>query len=278
MKSMAAQIAHLLDEEKIFMVARIVDSQGSSPRSSGWMLIHPSGDFEGSVGGGALEGMVLKLAQDLFAEKRGMRKHFELNGADADGLDMRCGGNVDIQLDYIDGSNLAQAEVFRSKLREIEETKEVFILGAGHIGLALEKQLALLGIPAVVMDDRAQFANSDRFVHAKEIKVLDDFYHVFEGYEVTRDSYVVIVTRGHKWDLEALFQALATDAGYIGMIGSRKKIAGCYEILRERGVSEACIKRVDAPIGLPIPCETPEEIAVSIAAKILCVKYGKEVR
>lgn len=276
MKSISTQISHLLDEEKVMLVARIIDSSGSSPRSSGWMLIEPSGCFAGSVGGGALEGMVLRLAKDLFAEKRSMLKRFELNGADEDGLDMRCGGSVDIQLDYVDGADFRQAEAYRSKLQELEETQEVFIIGAGHVGLALAKQLALLGIPVIAMDDRAQFANKERFAEARQVVVLENFDAVFEGFQLTKDSCVVIVTRGHRWDLQVLAQALATDAGYIGMIGSRKKIAGCYESLREQGVSEERLSQVDAPIGLQIPCETPEEIAVSIAAKLLCVKYGKE--
>lgn len=271
-------ITHLLDDRQEFVIARIIDSQGSSPRSSGWMVIEKNGESSGTVGGGALEGMVQKLAVDVIAEKKSRRKKFMLNSNDKDGLDMRCGGDVEIQLDYFNGSDLKQAESCRKLIHELEEDKEVYIVGAGHVGLALANQLALLDIPVIAMDDRKEYANRERFPKAKDIKVVPEFSDIFSGYEIGENSYIAIMTRGHKWDLEVLDQALKTDAGYIGMIGSRAKIITNFKILRERGAAEESLNKVNAPIGLTIPCETPEEIAVSIAGKLLCVKYGREVR
>ncbi|MCL2580459.1 MAG: XdhC/CoxI family protein [Oscillospiraceae bacterium] len=278
MNRFAERVIHLLDAQKAFVIAKILDSHGSSPRSDGWMLISPDGDTAGSIGGGALEGKVLELAGEVLAARKSMVKEFKLNSEDQDGLNMICGGDVKIQIDYVDGADEAQAGRYKAALREMEEKKVIYIIGAGHVGLAVAGQLDLIEIPVVVMDDRGEFANKQRFPKAKEVKVLPGFADIFAGYDMDKDSYVVIVTRGHKWDLEVLWQALQTKAGYIGMIGSRRKISMSYQLLRERGATGEMLARVNAPIGLDIPCETPEEIAVSIAGKILCAKYGKNSR
>jgi|GEM_PF-666037 len=275
MNQLIPRVTHLLDEQKEFVIARIIDSEGASPRSTGWMLIEPSGESAGSIGGGALEGLVLKITEEIFVTKKSVQKIFQLNSSDEDGLDMRCGGNVEIRMDYVNGADFDEAEACRDRLNDIEEKIEVFIIGAGHVGLATSNQLNLLGIPVIIMDDREEFCNKDRFPKAKEVRVLPDFDHIFSDYTIGENSYIVIVTRGHKWDLEVLFQSLKTNSGYIGMIGSKAKVKANFDILRERGVTEDAIGRVDAPIGLPIPCETPEEIAVSIAGKILSVKYER---
>jgi xanthine dehydrogenase accessory factor len=126
----------------------------------------------------------------------------------------------------------------------------------------------------VIVDDRADFANTDRFPDADSIVVPASFDGALEGLPVDEQSYLVIMTRGHLFDRVVLAQALRTRAGYIGMIGSRKKIAGTFGALREAGFADEDLSRVHAPIGVDIGAETPEEIAVSIAAEIIRIRRG----
>ena len=144
-----------------------------------------------------------------------------------------------------------------------------YVFGAGHCGEKLVPMLALAGFSTVILDDRAEFANRDRFPSADGIVVLDSFDQGLDALPIGEDSYVVIVTRGHLHDRSVLVQALRTAAAYVGMIGSRRKIATIYEALRDEGFSEEDLSRVHAPIGLAIGAETPGEIAVSIAAEMV---------
>jgi xanthine dehydrogenase accessory factor len=120
-----------------------------------------------------------------------------------------------------------------------------------------------------VQDDRAAFANRDRFPLADEIRVLPSFDHCLSGEEIDGDTCLVIATRSHQHDLNVLGQALQTEAGYVGMIGSRKKRDAIFARLLERGCTAAQLERVHCPIGLSIGAETPEEIAVAIVAELI---------
>jgi xanthine dehydrogenase accessory factor len=145
----------------------------------------------------------------------------------------------------------------------------VYIFGGGHVGLKVYELAKFIDLNVVVIDDRLEFANPHRFPEADEVLVCDDYGRVFEKLPLNRSSMIVIVTRGHRHDAEVLEKALRTEAGYIGMIGSRKKIRGLYDGLIKKGFTENDVKRVKAPIGLPIHAETPEEIAVSIVSEII---------
>ena len=128
---------------------------------------------------------------------------------------------------------------------------------------------ARVGFRVVVLDDRAEFASRQRFPLADEVRVLASFADCLPAAEIDSDSYLVIVTRGHLHDLEVLEQALRTPAGYIGMIGSRKKRNSIYTRLLDRGVTEAQLEQVRCPIGMAIEADTPEEIAVSIVGELI---------
>ena len=144
----------------------------------------------------------------------------------------------------------------------------VYLFGAGHVGRALVPVLHYVGFEVTVFDERAELARSERFPDAGEI-VLGDFRRIFDRVSLTSDDYAVVMTPGHQADYEILEQLLRTDANYIGCIGSRKKVALTREKLAAAGFSAADIDRIHAPIGLPILAETPEEIAVSIAAEMI---------
>jgi xanthine dehydrogenase accessory factor len=152
----------------------------------------------------------------------------------------------------------------------------VYVFGGGHVGLKVYELAKFIGLRVVVIDDRLEFADPDRFPKADGIIVSSDYERLFKELPLNRCSMIVIVTRGHRFDAEVLEKSLQTDAGYIGMIGSRKKISAVYAGLKKLGFTEKDFMRVKAPIGLPIKAETPEEIAVSIIAEIIRGKAALE--
>jgi xanthine dehydrogenase accessory factor len=145
----------------------------------------------------------------------------------------------------------------------------VFLFGAGHVAQQVVPLAQLVDFRTVVLDDRAEFANVARFPSADEVRALDSFEGALDGLEMDHQSFVVIVTRGHRHDKTCLEQALRTKAGYIGMIGSRRKRDTIYRTLLSEGFTESDLARVRSPIGLAIKAETPDEIAVSIVAELI---------
>ena len=150
----------------------------------------------------------------------------------------------------------------------------VYVFGAGHCGKSLIPLLGLVGFRTVIVDDRAEFANAERFPDVDEVVVPESLHSAMASLPVDEQSYVVIMTRGHLFDRSVLAQALRTPARYVGMIGSKKKIAETYQALRAEGFADEDIARVKAPIGVDIGAETPEEIAVAIAAEIIRLRHG----
>jgi xanthine dehydrogenase accessory factor len=145
----------------------------------------------------------------------------------------------------------------------------VYIFGAGHIGQKLAPLTKFVGFQTVVLDDREQFANREFFDSADRIVVLDSFDDAMNDLAIDEESYLVIVTRGHAHDKTVLEKALKTPAGYVGMIGSRKKRDATYEVLAGEGFTAQDFLRVHSPIGLDMGAETPDEIAVSIVAELI---------
>jgi xanthine dehydrogenase accessory factor len=256
------EILKIKFEGQTAVVATIISIQGSTPRDLGSkMLIRSDGSIVGSIGGGNLEALVCQ--EGLKALKEGKPKvlHFDLTGQQMAGDEkietgMICGGNADIFIEPI----------------LPEET--LYIFGAGHISLHLAKMAKILGFRIVVVDEREMFANKERFPEADEI-YAEDFEAVFPKLQPTKPYYIVIVTRGHRYDQQVLEWAVGAEARYIGMIGSRAKNNAVFSNLRQKGITEESLQRVHAPIGLKIGAETPEEIAVSILAEIIQIRREK---
>jgi xanthine dehydrogenase accessory factor len=154
-------------------------------------------------------------------------------------------------------------------LEPVQPICTVYLFGGGHVALFTAAMAAMVGFRVSVADDREEFANRQRFPDAHEIRALKNFDRAFDGIGVGTQDYIVILTRGHLHDKTVLARALETEAGYIGMIGSRRKRDTIYGSLLKEGVSQTDIDRVHSPIGLPIDAETPEEIAVSIVAEMI---------
>lgn len=164
---------------------------------------------------------------------------------------------------------------WRAVLEPVRRTKTLYCFGAGHVAVPTAHIAALAGFRVVVVDDRAEFSNTERFPDARDVRVIDDFSHALEGLDIDADSYIVIFTRGHLYDRLVLEQALKTGAGYIGMIASRKKRDAIYGALLAKGFRKKELERVHSPIGLGIGAETPEEIAISIVAELVGHRSGQ---
>lgn len=159
------------------------------------------------------------------------------------------------------------------KLAEPFFPKErLIVLGGGHVALPVAEFGAKTGFSVTVVDDRPSFANTGRFPLAKEV-ICDDFAHAIQGLDIRETDYVAIITRGHRHDADCLRMICqGTEPAYLGMIGSRKRVAIVKENLLSEGCDEGRLSRLKSPIGLNIGGVTPEEIAISVIAEVIAVK------
>ena len=231
-KGGSAILATLISTEKDF-------SEGNGRK----LLIKTSGERLGSLlGGEGLEEEILKAKETLLSEKKPKVMVYEV-------------GEKKLEI----------------LLEPIVSEPTVFLFGAGHISQQLAPLAKKVDFKVVVLDDRDTFANRQRFPEADEI-IVTEFEKSFDLLYIDDTSYIVIITRGHLYDGLVLEQAIKTNARYIGMIGSKKKIKTLFDHLVEKGFHREDLNRVHAPIGIDINSETPEEIAVSIVAELIKVR------
>jgi xanthine dehydrogenase accessory factor len=324
MNTALEEINELLQKGRDLVVATIIDHRGSTPRTSGSkMIVLADGSIYGTIGGGAVEGNVIKLATQLFSTQGALIAHYDLSDSDhAGGMDLICGGRIQILLEHVPVSD-TNRELYRSAVemirnghsflwkaritahdrrwrveRKIETEAKlkpsgraassvqesadvvnlvepfspadpVFIIGGGHVSKALALLAQQVGFRTLVFDDREAFANEQRFPGADEIHVCPGYENLFESFMINRSSSIVIVTRGHHFDQQVLAQALRTKAGYIGMIGSRRKRETIFRKLVEKGFSASALEQIHCPIGISIDAETPAEIGVSVVAELI---------
>lgn len=229
----------------------ITKSDGSTPRAAGAMMaVLADGSIYGTIGGGTLEKKVTELSIKAIKEGRSKSVYIPL---DKEGVEMTCGGDIDVFID-----------VYRSK-------PKLLIAGGGHVAYAIYKVASLLDFDIIIFEDREEFLNRERFPKAYEL-VLGKIDEKLEEYNIDANTYVVIATRGHKYDEESLEKVIYSDAKYIGVIGSKTKVATMMNNLKKKNISEESIEKVYSPIGLKISDGTPAEIAISILAEILKVK------
>lgn len=224
------------------------------------------------------------------------QNHYFLTGIQTEKDTIQVIGHAIISSNQIYGNILkpAEKEYIRSEIRGLTSTsildigdiqvivdpirkiKTVYCFGAGHVAVPTAKIAAMTGFRVVVIDDRADFASMERFPEAYELRVIEDFEKAFEGLSIDTDSYIIILTRGHKFDRIVLEGSLKTGAGYIGMISSRIKREAIYKALLEKGIRQEQLEKVHSPIGLSIGGETPEEIAVSIVAELINERWKQQ--
>jgi len=171
------------------------------------------------------------------------------------------------------GESTTQLGTFQEKRIElfldlIENPPKMIIFGAGHIALPLSQIGKTVGFRIIVVDDRAEFASKDRFPEADDVKVLD-FDKAADHLDIDSTTYLVLITRGHKHDEVILRNKACEKAAYIGMIGSKRRAGAVLASLKSDGYSQEFISRIHTPIGISIGSQTPEEIALSIAAEVV---------
>ncbi len=252
------EITKIRREGTAAALATVVSGERGSPGKSGFrMLVYSTGKISGTVGGGLLEEKVREEALRCIADKKSKLLDFTLDEESAD-IGAICGGMVKIFIE------------------PILSASTLYVFGGGHIALPLVQFAKALDLSVVVVDDRQEFANKDRFPLAEEVK-LGEFSQVIKTIEFHENDCVVIITHGHEHDEEVLEACLTKVKlpSYIGMIGSREKIAITHSHLKNKGIAEQLLGKVHAPIGLSIGSQTPAEIALSIAAEIVANRHGK---
>jgi len=343
MMNVYEEIEGLVAAGETVAAATVVRTQGSTPREVGAkMIIRPSGETTGTIGGGCGEAEVWQAAMDALKDGRPRLVTLDLTGDVALDTEMVCGGVMDVFVDLwgsedlklLESANRAMEEAGRfalvtpisteakparrlvlpsgealgtlgdqeldnlvsrwalEALREgkpqavpgTENAPSVFldvqmapptllIAGAGHIAVPLARMAKMLGFKVVVVDDRPVFANEERFPDADEV-IAAPFGETLSGYPLDNQTYIAIMTRGHAHDLECLVEVIDKPAAYIGMIGSRRRVRGVLDMVRDRDIPEELLSRVHAPIGLDIGAWTPEEIALSVMAEVVKARRG----
>jgi xanthine dehydrogenase accessory factor len=237
----------------------VVRARGSTPQRAGAkMLVYADGRMVGTIGGGCYENDAFWKAREAIASGKSALVHYELNDDFAQENGLICGGQMDVHID------------------PLAPAPRLYIIGAGHVGWHLARAAVDAGFKLHIVDDREKFANAERFPGAAEIVVesIPDWLH---RSEIPASAYVVIVTRGHNHDLDAMRALAARDLKYLGLIGSRAKVARIYDALAAEGMPAECLERVHAPIGLDIGAVTPAEIAIAILAQLIAVHRGADV-
>ena len=234
-------------------LATIVHTNGSIPSyESSRMLVREDGTIAGTIGGGCVEADVWAAAREVMEREAPRKMVFNLNHEASYDNGLICGGTLEVFVEPILPQPIA------------------YLFGGGHVSMAVAKAASTAGFGIVVIDDREQFANRDRFPMADQ--VIASFEEAFARIQPNASSYLIIVTRGHKQDMRVLSWALRTDARYIGMIGSKRKVLSTYKALEAEGFQPEEFERVFAPMGVDIGALSPEEIAVSITAELVAVR------
>ena len=153
----------------------------------------------------------------------------------------------------------------------------LILMGGGHVGKAISNLATTLGFRIYIVDDRPEFANKERFPEAEEV-VVAEFSKGLEKLSINTNTFILVATRGHRYDDLALETAIRTPARYIGLLGSKRKSIMIYKNLLDKGIPLGKIKNVQAPVGLNIGAITPEELAVSIMAEIIMCRLGGDGR
>lgn len=344
MKNVYEEIGGLVASGETVATATVIRTQGSTPREVGAkMIIRPSGETTGTIGGGCGEAEVWQAAMDALKDGHPRLVTLDLTGDVALDTEMVCGGIMEVFVELWDGDDLQLLRKAREAMEEtgrfalvtpistetnpprrlvlpsgealgttlgqqdvdelvsrwaLEALREkqpqavpgtenepsvfldvqmapptLLIAGAGHIAVPLARMAKMLGFKVAVVDDRPMFANEERFPEADEV-IAAPFGETLSGYPLDNQTYIAIMTRGHAHDLECLVEVIDKPAAYIGMIGSRRRVRGVLDMVRDRNIPEELLSRVHAPIGLDIGAWTPEEIALSVMAEVVKARRG----
>jgi xanthine dehydrogenase accessory factor len=247
------EMVRLARTGEAFVLATVIDSSGSSPRKAGAkMLIRGDGSFIGTVGGGRVEKESVEAALTTLTNETPRMLEFALTAENG----FACGGSMSI---YI------EPQGYRPLL---------VMFGAGHVGRAVTGLAHDCGFRVVVVDDRPECA-TDALLPGADLIICRPVPDAFARLQLGPETFVIIATPGHLSDFDAVRGCLATGAGFIGLLGSRRKREILLKSLEDEGFAPEQRARVITPVGIDIGAQTPEEIAVSIVAQLIAVRRGK---
>lgn len=239
------------------VLVTIIHGKGSVPSAaSSKLLVREDGSTLGSIGGGFVEAEACRLAPEVLKSERPQKIAFDLNQHPAADQGMVCGGSMELYLE------------------PIVPPPSLLLFGAGQTPMAVYQVAALSGFSVTVIDDYPEQLNAVRFPSAT--RIVGASAEVLPRLAIDANSYIVIMTRAHNEDMEILRWAVTTDARYIGMIGSERKVISIFKHLDSEGVPANLLEPVHAPIGLEIGALTPEEIAVAVVAELIAVRRRQQ--
>lgn len=248
------QLKQLRDQNKPAALVTVIATKGSTPREPGAkMIVCVDGSVYGTIGGSAVEALVIEEAKECLKKNLTRRVWHDLDDQKHADTGMICGGKMEFFID------------------PLIIPPHLYIFGGGHVALPLARFAAMVGFSYTIVEDRQEYASTERFPDAKEIILAtsDDFE---KKLKISSSDYIAIVTRSHELDYLALKWILNQDFKYLGLIASKVKKKQVFDKLREEGFKATDINRIHSPIGLDIAAQTPEEIAVSIVSELIQVK------
>ena len=239
-------------------LATIVEVNGSIPSfQTAKLLVREDGSLVGTIGGGCVEAEVWNAAREVMQTGKARTMSFTLGQDAAYDNGLICGGQLEVFVECITPQPAA------------------LVFGGGHISKSLAKVLDLAGFSVSVIDNREAYANAERFPEAAAV-YAEEYDEVFPKLAVNEQTYIAIVTRGHRDDMRVLRWAIGTQAKYIAMIGSKRKTIGVVKELEKEGIPRTAFDRVYAPMGLEIGAVSPEEIAISVGAEMIAMRRDPE--
>ena len=248
-------LAELKRSRKSGALCTIIKTKGSTPRKEGSkMLVFEDGSIIGTVGGGEVEGRVIEEA--LISINSGESSILSYDLFDPDQGDPGiCGGSVEVFVD------------------PLEKPPELVVIGGGHVGKAVVYLAKWLGYRVILNDDRKEFCSSDVVPGADEY-IHSSMAELPGKYQIPESAAIVLATRNNQIDIDGLPDLLALQPGYIGVISSKRRWKLTKEHLIKSGVNKEILDAVQAPIGLNIGADTPEEIALSILSQVISIRNG----
>jgi len=235
----------------------VIATKGSTPRETGAkMLISADGNVYGTIGGSAVEALMIEKARESIRTGQYYKEWHDLDDREKEDTGMICGGKMEFFIE------------------PLSVQPHLYIFGGGHVALPLARLAAQVGFQYSIIEDRSEFAGSERFPDAREI-IIAGPEQINKKITFSPSDYIAIVTRSHELDYQALKVVLKNEFRYLGLIASKIKKKQVVNQLREEGFTDDLIDQIHSPIGIDIAAKTPEEIAVSIVAELIQVKNKK---
>ena len=300
MRQLAPEIVRRCAAGERVALCTVVATKGSTPQKRGAaMLVAADGRTLGTLGGGCVEAEVRRRATELLAGGGGDPTAYRFSLDQDYGWDdgLICGGVMDVAVHPVGPADAAPFAELADRLaadrpaeyavtydldgrrqtyrQDLGPPPVLLVVGAGHVGQGVAKLAVDLGFRVDVLDDRADHLSAERFPTVRD-RIVGDIEAELARYPLDPDTFVTVITRGHRHDAAALSAVVRRPHRYVGLIGSRRKIKAIFDELHAAGVPAAALARVHGPIGLDVGAESVPEIALSIAAELVAVRRGRE--